>query len=443
MPSDARPAPPAARVTSFGRHKIRIVLILLVFLVFLLHVTGLVEFRLDLGSDLALRFNVLTQMLDQGAVPEILKSGDFIIFALTGVVLSVLLPVLTPIQASALTFVCMVLPIYHEYAYPLKKDFIPFEYTLLTILILFAVNVLASYFAETHAKQKLLSVFGQYVPREVVDSISRHPENFSLEGEARELTVFFCDIMNFSRISELLDPRQLAQMLNTYFTEMTRILHRHGATIDKYIGDAIMAFWGAPLPQPDHATRALGAGIEMQRALERLREDFSKRGWPQLNVGIGINTGVMNVGNMGSQFRVAYTVVGDAVNLGARIEHLTRNYAAGIIVSEATRNAIPDMVFRELDHVRVKGKGAATRIYEPLCSAVQADQVLRDALEQHREALQCYYNGEWDQAIELFTELKRSRLPAPYYDVMISRVMALKAQPPPGDWGGITRLESV
>jgi len=430
-------------VTSFGRYKIRIGLILLVFLVFLLHVTGLVEFRLDLGSDLAVRINVLTQILDQGTIPEILKSGDFIIFALTGLALSVLLPVLSPIKASALTFVCMVTPIYHEYAYPLKVDFIPFEYTLLTILILFAVNVLASYFAETHAKQKLLSVFGQYVPREVVDSISQQPEGFSLEGEARELTVFFCDIMNFSRISELLDPRQLAKMLNTYFTEMTRILHRHGATIDKYIGDAIMAFWGAPLPLPDHAARALRAGIEMQQALERLREDFSKRGWPQINVGIGINTGVMNVGNMGSQFRIAYTVVGDAVNLGARIEHLTRSYAARIIVSEATRNAIPDVMFRELDHVRVKGKGSATRIYEPLCASAQADQALRDALERHREALQCYYNGEWDHAVELFTELKQSRLPPAYYDVMIARVTAFKTQPPAGDWTGIIRLESV
>jgi adenylate cyclase len=239
------------------------------------------------------------------------------------------------------------------------------EYILLTVLLLVVVNAFVRSFWE---KRQLLQIFGQYAPPEVVAAVSGQPREISLAGEEKEMTVLFSDIKNFTGISEQLDPGQLTEMLNAYFSAMTDILHRHGATIDKYMGDAIMAFWGAPVAQPDHARRALAAAIEIQAALVGLRREFRNKGWPEFWVGIGINTGVMRVGNLGSKFRVSYTVIGEPVNLAFHLERFTRSLNTPIIVSESTRRAAPEMSFRDLGPVEVKGRHDAVRIYEPVMS---------------------------------------------------------------------------
>ncbi|MDP6183651.1 MAG: adenylate/guanylate cyclase domain-containing protein [Gammaproteobacteria bacterium] len=369
-----------------GRLRAHTVLVLVVFVAFLLNAIGVLEIPLGGGRTPQLRSDLLGDIFGAGLLPPPLLGSDFLTFVCVGIVLSVLLPMLNPVKASVATFALMLPPFYVEYANPGVSALIPMEYTLLTILVLFSVNVLITYFVETHDKQKLIAVFGQYVPPEVVSAISRKPQTYSLDGEARELTVLFCDIRDFSTISEQLDPRQLAQMLNLYFTEMSDILHRHGATIDKYMGDAIMAFWGAPLAQDDHPVRAVNAGIAMLGALNSVNARFAERQWPPIDFGIGINTGIMNVGNMGSRYRIAYTVVGDAVNLGARLEGLTRIYDTKLVVSEATKMANPDFAFRELDHVRVKGKGLATRIFEPICSVTALSEERKQLLADHARA---------------------------------------------------------
>jgi adenylate cyclase len=177
----------------------------------------------------------------------------------------------------------------------------------------------------------------------------------------------------------------------------------------------------------------------MQDALAKLRGEFTERGWPTFEMGIGINTGVMNVGNMGSQFRVAYTVVGDAVNLGSRIENLTRVYKTDIIVSETTKNAITDMLFHELDVVRVKGKGEATRLFEPLCALTDADETTIQRVDTHAKALQAYYEKNWNEASRLFSTLNNGSDADPtYYRVLLDRIATFKREPPATDWDGIT-----
>ena len=243
-------------------------------------------------------------------------------------------------------------------------DILFLGYALLAVLLLVVANALVRSFLEARARQRLLHLFGQYAPPQVVESLDKRPK--SPRGEARELTVLFADIKNFTAISEQMEAGLLMELLNAYFLVVTDILHRHGATLDKYMGDGVMAFWGASSSQPDHAQRAVVSAIDIQKALVDLRREFRAKGWPEITVGIGINTGVMQVGYLGSRLRLSYTVIGDAINLAFRLERLTRNYDAPIIVSESTRRAFPEMSFRELGLVEIKGKPDATRIYEPI-----------------------------------------------------------------------------
>ncbi|MCK7582670.1 MAG: adenylate/guanylate cyclase domain-containing protein [Chromatiales bacterium] len=187
-----------------------------------------------------------------------------------------------------------------------------------------------------------------------------------MEGRSAELTVLFADIRSFTALSEGLSPQELARLMNEYFSAMTAVIRENRGTLDKYVGDAIMAFWGAPVDDALHARHAVAAGLQMQRRLTQINVQFETRGWPKLAIGVGINTGVMTVGDMGSRERKAYTVLGDAVNLGSRFEGLTAHYGVGIIIGEATQRLLRDMVCREIDRVRVKGRAASVAIFEPV-----------------------------------------------------------------------------
>jgi adenylate cyclase len=313
---------------------------------------------------------------------------------------------------------------------------VPIEYSLLTVLMLFVVNVMISYYTETSKKQRLMEAFSHYVPPEVVARISHDPDRFTLEGESRELSVMFSDVHNFTGIAEDLGPKQLADLLNALFTPLTEVLYKHHATIDKYIGDSIMAFWGAPLEDPRHAQNALSAALEMQEVVKRLAPVFRERGWPELTMGIGINTGVMNVGNMGSKYRMAYTVIGDAVNLASRLQQLTRFYKTGIIVGEGTKQAFPVPIYRELGLVQVKGKNRYARIYEPTNPAADPESTMVENMNRHNKALKHYYNREWDEARALFEALETKRDQDPLYPYYLRRIEEFRVNPPPEGWQG-------
>ncbi|NKB36387.1 MAG: hypothetical protein GKR93_04350 [Gammaproteobacteria bacterium] len=250
---------------------IQIGLVSIVFLLFAANACGLLDVQFTAGNGISFR----SFLLNDGAlvIPPVVFTASFLVLFISGLLLSVLLPLLSPIHASLLTATVSVPQFYIAYS-STSSVLLPMEYCLLTVLVLYAVNVLISYFRETVVKQKIVDVFGQYIPPQLVAEISKDPGTLKLEGESKLMTVFFCDLQDFTGVSEQLNPKQLARLLNEYFDVMTEILYSHGATIDKYIGDSIMCFWSAPLTQSDHASRAVLSSLEMQKEILQLSETF-------------------------------------------------------------------------------------------------------------------------------------------------------------------------
>ena len=309
---------------------------------------------------------------------------------------------------------------------------IPLAPTLVMLVVLLMWNLLSGFFRETRAMQQLSDLFGEYVPKERVAQMRETGERFSMEGDSRELTVLFSDVRDFTALSEGLPPRELSAMMNAYLTPMTKIIHDQHGTIDKYIGDAIMAFWGAPLANPQHARDAVAAAVAMRVQMPLLGADFRNRGWPELAIGIGLSTGAMNVGDMGSAFRKAYTVLGDAVNLGSRLEGLTKSYGVGILCADDTKRAAPDFVWREVDRVRVKGRAQALAVWEPLGETVSAEAAAE--LARWHEALALYRSERFAEAGALVARLP----PCPLYERFRVRCAAYLEHPPPDGWDGAT-----
>jgi len=309
---------------------------------------------------------------------------------------------------------------------------------LVQLPIALFVGLLAQYLTEAHSRKQLKSVFGQYVPPEIVDEMSRNPDgNFSLDGESRELSVLFCDIRSFTTISESLAADELKKLLNQFFTPMTRIIFEQRGTIDKYVGDMIMAFWGAPVQDPAHRQHAVEAALTMLEQVTAMRPEFSERNWPEVNVGIGINTGVMNVGDMGSEYRRAYTVIGDAVNLGSRLEGLTKYYGVKLIVSEATAAGLEGMVLRCLDRVKVKGKNEPVTIYEPVGLIAQLSGELKKEMVESNTALNYYFTGDLEKAQSAFQLLQDTAPECKLYGLYLERIGTLSAQGIGLDWDGV------
>ncbi|WP_028007837.1 CHASE2 domain-containing protein [Solimonas flava] len=317
-------------------------------------------------------------------------------------------------------------------------DFIvPLGVPVLFTLTLFMAHLLYGYFIESRRARSISKTFGEYVPPEIVAEMAERGGEISMEGESREMTVLFSDVRGFTSISERLDARELAALMNAFLSRQTAVIQKHRGTIDKYMGDAVMAFWGAPLADPGHGLHALEAGLEMLRAVRELDAEFAARGWPRLEIGVGLNSGKMSVGNMGSAFRRAYTVMGDAVNLGSRVEGLTKAYGVSILCTQSTRDAAPgDWAFRELDYVRVKGKQAPVAIYEPFGPKDALDPGLRQDLARHRGALKLYRAQQWDTAEREFALLARGERPHPVYALFLERIAWLRRHPPGPGWDG-------
>jgi len=398
-----------------GAQKLKIILIFSAFALFLLNSVG--YFNITVISRPEIIFNsTLTS--------QIFNTREFYVFLLSGILLSILLPVLSPIKASLLAFVCMGISFLLNYTTP-GHTLLPLEYSLMTILILYIINILISYFVEIRARQEIINIFGKYIPPQLVEEISKSPGKVSLKSESREMTVLFCDLHNFTSSSEHLAPQQISRMLNTYFTEMSNILHDCDATIDKFIGDAVMAFWGAPLRQEDHPQLSVLASIKMQEAIDKLGSVFTENGWPVTKMGIGISTGKMHVGNMGSEHRITYTVVGDPVNLASRLEGLTRTYKVPTIVSESTTLATTSILYRELDTVTVRGKETETRIFQPICQSAQVTESITEELEKQQQAVQHYYEQKYGESAAIFNQLAEAHPDDLYYKIMRYKTASL------------------
>jgi adenylate cyclase len=298
------------------------------------------------------------------------------------------------------------------------------------------------YFVESRSKRQFTELFGQYVPPELVDEMAKNPEGYSMDGRKAELTVLFSDIRGFTTISEGLEPDQLATLMNLYLGAMTEVVRDNRGTLDKYIGDAIMAFWGAPMEDPEHAKNAVQTAIKMQQALVELNKTLVQRGWPALKIGVGVNTGIMTVGDMGSPVRKAYTVMGDAVNLGSRLEGITKQYGVGIIVGELTHEKIKkDFIFRELDRVKVKGKVEPVGIYEPLGMEGELSKAQSEELKLWNQTLRAYRAQDWDGAEVGLLNLSRAH-PHHLYEVYAERIAQYRKEAPGADWDGSWKFDT-
>ncbi len=259
---------------------------------------------------------------------------------------------------------------------------------------------------EEREKRKIRKTFERYVSPGVIRLIEKDPKKyFKTGGESKELSIMFSDIRSFTTISEGLTPDELVALLNEYLGEMTDIVFKRWGTLDKYIGDALMGFWGSPFPQEDHAVRACSAALDMITRLEELNMKWEAEGRRTLEIGIGINTGVVNVGNMGSRMRFAWTVMGDPVNLASRLEGQNKEYHSKIIIGENTYEAVKSQfVCRDLDRIRVKGKLKPVKIYELMGWAKDASHYA-DLLSRWQTAQAAYLRQDWDKAVELFEDL--------------------------------------
>jgi adenylate cyclase len=307
----------------------------------------------------------------------------------------------------------------------------------LSCLLVAGASLSAALVTEGREKARLKSAFSQYVAGALVERILADPSRAVLGGVRRELTVLFSDVRGFSEIAEDLEPEVLSAFMNEYLTPMTEVVMREGGMLDKYIGDALMAVYGAPLAQRDHAERACTTALAMLAALEPLNEAWRARGLPELEIGVGINSGPMAVGNMGSEARFDYTVLGDAVNLGARLESLTKDYRVRVLCGERTVEfAGARFVFRELDFVRVKGRAGAARLFE-LVDTAQGARLSAEELELYADALAAYRERRFDDA-ELMLSRFLDRVPEDGpAQVMRARCQTLRKAPPPADWDGV------
>lgn len=305
---------------------------------------------------------------------------------------------------------------------------------VLLIEVLFIFNIAYGYLFESGKRKQMKQMFAQYVPPTYLETMLSKGGNFGLEGETKELSVLFADIRNFTGISEKLTAAEVKKLLSDFLTPMTEVIFDHRGTIDKYVGDMVMAFWGAPLQDLENAKNAVTCSLAMQKKLKELNVGRSI----PIHIGIGINTGVMNVGDMGSKFRRAYTVLGDAVNLASRLEALSKDYHAKIVVGENTwLQSNEHFIYRKLDKVKVKGKSEPVAIYEPLCAKQDASAELLSILEVHDRALQAYFSRDWEGAEKGFGQLKGSHpQDADLYDVYLERIKHFRSAPPGADWDG-------
>jgi adenylate cyclase len=385
--------------------------------------------------------NVVSGILDNNIKerPAFTQGIEFLLLLLAGLLLAFTLPSLNPLKATLMTLGVLATVLGIIFAgWQYANLVLPMASLLLMIGLIYLLNMSYGFFVESRGKRQLTGLFGQYVPPELVDEMAKNPEAINLQGESREMTVLFSDIRGFTQISEGLNPKQLTQMMNEFLTPMTQIIHSNRGTIDKYMGDAIMAFWGAPLRDKNHAQHALNAALAMNAAMKDISAKFVAKGWPEIRMGFGLNTGDMVVGNMGSSFRMAYTVMGDSVNLGSRIEGLTKNYGVDIIVSEFVKAETPDMIYRELDIVRVKGKDRPVSIFEPLGTVEQVSKQTLDELDVYHEMLGHYRQQAWDLAEKQLKNMPQKPLCALY----AGRIKQFKKSPPEKNWDGVFNFES-
>ena len=389
--------------------------------------------------------NVISSLLD-GKVfvkPDYAVGFEVVILLLSGLTLAFALPFLSAPKAVATsTLVIGSLVGLNFWLYLGHGLVMPLASALVMALMAFALNMSYGYFVESKSKRDLANLFGTYVPPELVDEMVKDAGSYSMKATTKELTVMFCDMRGFTQMSETMEPTQLQALLNTVFSRLTDRIRANRGTIDKYMGDCVMAFWGAPVDTPDHASLAVKTALEMASAIRLLNDEHRTKGLPEISIGIGLNTGTMCVGDMGSDVRRSYTVIGDSVNLGSRLEGLSKTYGVDIVVSESTRKLANGFAWQELDKVRVKGKDVAVSIYWPFSVLGQTDDAKITELKTWAQALKAYRAQNWEQFDLQLLNLQRMNAKNYLYQLYAQRVGSMRKLPFDPAWDGATNFQT-
>jgi len=388
--------------------------------------------------------NLIAGMLDRHIKqqPPFMLGAEVVLLVVVGVALALLIPMLSALWATVAAVAGFGLIVALDIVIWKQGLVLPLAASILMTAGLYTMNMAYGYFVESRSKRQFTELFGQYVPPELVNKMAQDPGRYNMEPRSAELSILFSDVRGFTSISEALEPDELREYINEYLTDMSNIIRvKYRGTLDKYIGDAIMAFWGAPMEDAQHARNAVLAALEMQRECQVLNGKFAARGWPTLKIGIGLNSGPVRVGDMGSEVRRAYTAMGDAVNVASRLEGRTKGYGVGILVGEATRKLAKEVVFREVDRIKVKGKDEAVTIYEPLGLGSEIDTKTYDELKLWNQTLRFYRAQQWDQVEVSLLNLQRMNPACGLYQFYSERAAQMRRDPPPSGWDGVTAFD--
>lgn len=383
--------------------------------------------------------NMVSGMLGHQTIKEFNWSTaqGLIVLVLTGAFFAILFPFLSPL-ALLITYVISIISILVTAFFLVAYS----NYYVATTILLFSVTLLAiinfmyDFILERLQKNKIRRLFDMYVPPSYVKEIMENPEKYSMDGENREMTVFFADIRGFTTLSESLDASEVKHLLNEFFTPITNIIFNHQGTIDKYVGDMVMAFWGAPLADHEHPYHAIQAVLDMRLHLTEINNTLIQQNLPSISLGMGLSTGMMNVGDMGSSFRRSYTVIGDEVNLASRLQDLTKYYQVDILASETTRANQDAFLWRPIDKVTVKGRQKAVIIYEPLGYYQDASPQVLEELHDLEQGLSAYYKQDWSTAKKYFKKLASLYSNTYLYQIYLKRVEEFYLNPPAKNWDG-------
>lgn len=389
--------------------------------------------------------NLISGLLDDKVLlkPDYALGYEVVTLALAGLLLAFGLPLLTALRAVGLSVaVISALAGINFWLYLSYGLVLPLATSLTMAVTAFALNMSFGYFVESRSKRELANLFGTYVPPELVDEMVKDPDAYSMKATNRELTVMFCDMRGFTKMSEQMEPTQLQELLNGVFSRLTSLIRANRGTIDKYMGDCVMAFWGAPVETPDHAHLAVKSAMEMANAVRDINADHRARGLPEIGIGIGLNTGTMCVGDMGSNIRRSYTVIGDSVNLGSRLEGLSKTYGVDIVVSESTRILASAFAWQELDRVRVKGKDQAVAIFWPMAPMDRMGDDASSELKTWGAFIKAYRAQNWDQADVLLINMLRMNPKKYLYQLYSERVASMRLLPFDPEWDGATNFDS-
>jgi adenylate cyclase len=388
---------------------------------------------------------ILGDYLDR---PALASRLEIVLTALAGLVLLILLVRVGAVWSAPAALGMIAAAIWTSWhAYTAWHWLIDPVFPTVSLAAVFASFAATSYVSSERDRRKITDTFGRYLSPKVVENLAKNPGGVELGGETREMTFHFCDIRGFTTISEKFDPHGLTEFINRFLTPMTELILAHDGTIDKYMGDCIMAFWNAPMTVPEHARKACAAALAMHAKLAELnakwQADAKAEGisLPEIHIGTGLNTGPCVVGNMGSTLRVDYTVLGDDVNLASRLEGQSKAYGVNIVIGPVTREQASDYAAIELDLIRVKGKTRPVHIFTLLGDpAAAASSEFRALAKTHEDFLAAYRGQKWADAERLLKEARGVGEPwrlGKFYDLYVERLAAFRKDPPGEGWDGV------